>query len=308
MSICQNALMNLYTRIGMFSFIIGALLSVLDGAFIASQEMRGLIYVLLIFFGLFAGILNVTEDEEHHFLLSAGAFLLVVLSFNMLFAGETVLVILTRFFQNAVAFVGSMALVVAIKVILEFGSQNYRVSPVENMEARTEGIDDWEISKKLKVWHFIVFLAVAVTFIVILLGLPIYSIPQGVHDALLIIEWVVIAIFIIDLVVLFKHEESFGSFLRNCWVDIIAAIPVPGIFGAVKIIRVARIARVARLGRVTHSLKFFSKKSGVNTYLRKGQRRVEPIEIKEHPVTEQKQHHRKAPRPVRKPAKKARKR
>ena len=285
--------MNLYTRIGMYFFIIGALLSVLDGAFIASEDMRGLIYVLLIFFGLFAGILNVTEDEEHHFLVSGASFLLVILAFNMLFAGAPVLHILTRFLQNAVAFVGSMILVVAIKTVLEFGSQNYRVSPQESMDERTGVLDDWQLSKKLKIWHFIVFLAVCLTFIIILLSLPLYAVPAEFLAALYILEWVVIAIFVVDLVVLYRQEDGFGCFLRNCWVDIIAAIPVPGIFGAFKIVRIARIARIARMARVTHSLKFFSKKSGVNTYLRKRARRTDDIEIREHPKTEQTQHERK---------------
>ncbi len=277
--------MNLYTRIGMYFFLIGALLSVLDGAFIASQEMRGLVYVLLIFLGIFSGILNVSEDEEHHFLLSGAAFLLVILAFNMLFAGEPVLSGFARFFENAVTFVGSMTIVVAIKTILDFGSQNYRVTPEESMRARIEDIDDWQLSKKVKAWNFVVFLAVAVTFIVILLGLPIYRIPPGMESVLSVLEWTVIVVFIIDLFVLYRQEGGFLPFIRNCWIDIVAAIPVPGVFGAFKIVRVARVARLAR---VTHSLKFFSKESGVNAYLRKTPRRTEGIELEEHPSAPQK--------------------
>ncbi|MBR9693279.1 ion transporter [Candidatus Woesearchaeota archaeon] len=274
--------MNVYTRIGMYFFIIGALLCVLDGAFLVTEDVRGLVYIALIFLGIFAGLLNITEDEEHHFLVSASAFLIVIMAFNVLFAGDPMLSGLTHFFQNAVAFVGSMALGIAIKTILEFGSQNYHVTPVENMAARTAEIDDWDLPKKLKVWYFIVFLAVCITFIIILLGLPIYNLPQGAQQVFNVLEWFVIAVFVIDLVVLYKHEDSIGSFFKNCWIDIVAAIPIPGIFGFLKIVRLSRVARV------THSMKFFSKKSGVNTYLRKSQRRVEPIEVQAHPRAEQK--------------------
>lgn len=274
--------MDLYTRIGMYFFIIGALLSILDGAFFINEEVRGLIYIVLIFTGIFAGLLNISEDEEHHFLLASGVFILVIMGFNQIFAGHPLLSRLDHFFQSAVTFVGSMALVVAIKTILEFGSQNYHVTPQENMKLRTKDIDDWNLSKGLKTWHFIIFLAVAVTFLIILLGLPIYRVPGPMQAVMDVLEWLIIVIFLLDLIVLYRHEKSFGDFLKNCWIDIVAAIPIPGIFGALKILRISRIARIS------HSVKFFSQKSGVDTYLRKSARREEPLIIDEHPRVKQK--------------------
>jgi hypothetical protein len=281
---------SIYTRLGMYFFIIGALISIFDGAFIQDPSVHGIIYIILIFTGIFAGLLNISEDEEHHFLMSAGVFILVIMAFNQIFAAEPFLALFTHFFKNAIAFVGSMAIVVALKSILEFGSQNYKVSHVENLELKTEEVDDWMLRGKMKTWHFIVFIAVAITFLIILLQLPIYTLPPAMEQALLILEWIVIAIFIIDLVILYKHEKNFVSFLKNCWIDIIAAVPIPGIFGAVKIVRVARIARIAR---ISHSLKFFSKKSGMNTYLRKANHRTHDLEVKEHPTAKQKTSHKK---------------
>ncbi len=274
--------MNLYTRIGMYFFIIGALLSILDGVFLVSEEVRAIIYLLLIFTGVFAGILNVSEDEEHHFLVSSVAFLVVVMAFNQVLVGHPLLVLLRHFFQNSVTFVGSMALIVALKSIIEFGSQNYRVTHLENMELRTKDIDTWELSPRLKVWHFIVFLAVCLTFVIILLELPIYHIPESILPLFRILEWLIVLIFIIDLFVLYRQEGGWKPFLKNCWIDIIAAIPFYGVFGAFKLVRVARIARLS------HTTKFFSEESGMNTYLRKAPRRTEPIEIPEHPRKRQK--------------------
>ncbi len=272
--------MGLYARIGMYSFIVGALFSVLDGAFLADARLRGLVYIVLIFLGVFAGILNITPDEEHHFLVSAGVFLIVVLAFNQLFAGHALLDGLVRFFQNAVAFVGSMALIVALKSIVEYGSENVVADPKQSMEFRTARIEDWQLTPAMRRWHFVVFLAVAAAFIVFLLGLPFYAVPTGFAKLLGLLEWAVIGVFLVDLVILYRKER--GGFFKNCWIDIIAAIPLPGL-GVLKAIRVARFVRVAR---VTHSLKFFSEKSGINTYLREKPRRTEPLEVPEHPRAE----------------------
>lgn|GEM_PF-2474406 len=277
--------MNLYNRIGTYLFIIGAVLSVLDGAFLVSENVRGLVYIILIFTGIFAGLLNVSEDEEHHFLVSAGAFLIAIVAFHQLFAGDAVLSSITHFFQNAAAFVGSMAVAVALKKIIEFSSDNALVTPLEDMKTRTKLIDDWYLSPRLRAWHFIVFLAVAATFFILLLNMPFYQFPDEFYGAIGILEWAIIVVFLIDLIVLYRRENSLGGLVRHCWVDIIAAIPLPGIFGAFKIVRVARLARIAR---GTYSLKFFSEESGMNTYLRKSARRTDTIEIPEHPMMAQK--------------------
>jgi len=272
--------MNIYNRIGTYLFIIGAVLSVLDGAFLISESVRGLVYLILIFTGIFAGILNVSPDEEHHFIVSAGAFLVAIVAFHQLFAGDPILGNLTHFFQSATAFVGSMAIVVSLKAIVEFASENAVVTPLESMKERTKLIDDWHLSPRLRAWHFTVFIAVAATFFILLLNMPFYRFSDGVYVVIDIFEWVIIAIFLVDLVVLYQREGSFGKFIRHCWIDIIAAFPYPGVFSAFKI---ARVARLARLSRGTYSVKFFSEKSGMNTYLRKAPRRTEPLVVQENP-------------------------
>lgn len=285
--------MNLYARIGMYLFIIGAMVSILDGVFTGHSAAQGIVYIVLIFTGIFAALLNISEDEEHHFLLSAAAFIIVIVAFNQLFAGEPVIDTLRRFLLNAVTFVGSMAAAIAVKSILEFGSQNYLVDPKEGMDLRTAEIESWMLTKRVRAWHFIVFLAVALTFILLLLGMPFYTVPESFQSFFDLLGWVVVAVFMADLFVLWKEHRGLKDFLRHCWVDVVAALPLQLLFaipsfGVLKIVRVARVARLARLTRATHSIKFFSKKSGVNTYLRTAEHRTEPKEIAEHPVVEQK--------------------
>jgi len=283
---------NAYTRIGMYIFIIGAILSVLDSAFPVEPSMRGLVYVALIFTGIFAGILNITPDEEHHFLLSSGAFLIVILAFNQLFAAEQIVVVFSHFFQNAVAFVGSMALAVALKTILEYGSDNIiRGDALESMRARTERIEDWQLSKGMRAWHAVVFIAVAVTFIMLLLDL-FFAIPDSFALVIEILDWIIVAVFVADLFVLFRQEGSWGCFFRNCWLDILAAIPFHGVFGVLKIVRLSRIAKLSL------SLKFFSTSSGSNTYIRRKEYPRERLVVQEHPVTPQKESARAQEQPV----------
>jgi hypothetical protein len=91
---------SIYTRLGMYFFIIGALISIFDGAFIQDPSVHGIIYIILIFTGIFAGLLNISEDEEHHFLMSAGVFILVIMAFNQIFAAEPVSRTLYSFLQE----------------------------------------------------------------------------------------------------------------------------------------------------------------------------------------------------------------
>ncbi len=271
--------MDLYSRIGMYLFIIGAILALLDSAFPVSPEMRGVVSVVLIFAGIFAGILNVSADEEHHFLLSGAAFLLIVVAFNQLFAGQPIIGLLDRFFQNSVAFVGSMALVVALKVILEFGSDDNRVTTVESMALRTERIDEWELSAKMKAWHFVVFLATALTFILLLLEV-FFTLSPALEQVIRLFDWLVVGIFAADLILLYRRATSFSHFLRTSWLDVVATIPFNGVFRALKIVRLTRLARLSKL---SHSLKFFSRAGGVNTYLNKRPVRTEDLVVEQNP-------------------------
>lgn len=272
---------NFYTRIGMYLFIIGAILSVLDTTFPVDESMRGLVYVALIFTGIFAGLLNITPDEEHHFLLSGGTFLVVILAFNQVFAGNAMLSSFVHFFQNSVAFVGSMALVVAVKTILEYGSDDVaRGDPVAGMEARTQNLGDWQLSSAMRAWHVVVFAAVAVTFVLLLLDL-FFTLPARVSFIVDILDWLIVGVFLVDLYVLYRQHGSFKEFTHHCWMDIAAAIPFHGVFGILKIVRLSRIAKLS------HSLKFFSAKSGANTYLHRDEYPRE-LDVQEHATAPQK--------------------
>lgn len=272
--------MSLYRRLGMYFFIVGAILTVLDGVFPVDLKLKGYIYVILVFTGVFAGIMNITPDEEHHFLVSSTAFLLIIVSFELLFSSNIFIEKFTTFFQNSIAFVGSMALIVSLKAILEFGSDNYRVTPVENIKIRTKDIEEWQLSKGIKRWHFVIFIAVALTFLLILFEI-FFTLPKNITKIVVLLNWLITIIFIADLFVLYRHEKTPAKFFKNCWIDILASIPFSGMFAAFKIVRIARIADISK------SAKFFSEESGIENYLKKNRVHEEPRSIKEHPKTRQ---------------------
>lgn len=264
--------MNVYTRIGMYLFIIGALLTVFASVF-PVDGFGPVVNAALIFTGFFAGLLNITSDEEHQFLVSGLVFLVALVALNSFF-GEGFPLVLHRFMQNAALFVGTMTMLVAMRNILEMASQNYHATPVERMRHRTKQLEALEHSASRRAWNFVVFLAVALTFILLLVdGFFYEALPPEARTAVLLIDWTVIILFIIDVIVLWRERENARQFFRECWPDLIAAIPlsnsVLGLLKVVRVTRVARLMRVARVARVHQSAKFFSTESGFHTYLHK---------------------------------------
>ncbi len=263
--------MNLYTRIGMFFFTVGALLTILASVFPAQGILVPIINATLVFTGLFAGILNITSDEEHQFLVSGVVFLVSLLALETFFGAEFPTV-LRAFMQNAALFIGTMTVLVSIRNILEMASQNYSSTPLERMRQRTKELELLERSTAQRVWDFIIFLAVALTFVLLLMDAFFYAeLSPTAKRVVELLDWVVIILFLIDIVVLWRERESAPQFFKECWPDIIAAIPVTksffGLFKLVRITRLARLMHAARIGRVHRSAKFFSTKSGFHTYL-----------------------------------------
>ncbi|RME31624.1 hypothetical protein D6789_02150 [Candidatus Woesearchaeota archaeon] len=263
--------MNLYVRLGMFFFTIGAILTVLASAFPAQGMLVSIINATLVFTGFFAGILNITSDEEHQFLVSGVVFLVSLLALDTFF-GTNFPLVLQRFLRNAALFVGTMTVLVSIRNILEMASQNYHATPLERMRRRTKELETLEHSAARRAWNVVIFFAVALTFILLLMDAFFYdALSPAAQQVVTLLDWVVIILFIIDLVILWREHERVSSFFRECWPDILAAVPVTNsvfaLFKVVRITRVARLMRIARVARVHRSAKFFSTKSGFHTYL-----------------------------------------
>lgn len=250
--------MEFYKRLGTYFFVIGALLSIFAGVFPVQDNLAGLLVVAIIFFGVFAAILNVDGDDMR-FVMAAAGFLIVIVCAEVLLKDNMLVGRLVKFFDSSALFVGSMLATVTLKLIVEFGAA------AEGGEQKNS--DDYmeklSMSKAHKAWHFIVFLAVAATFIMILLEV-FFAMPQYEYFFFMF-DVVITGIFLIDLVMLYREANSFGKFLRTSWLDILATIPF---YQVLRVAKIARLVRVSRFLKLNRTLKFFSEQSGVNQYIK----------------------------------------
>lgn len=263
--------MDLYHRVGMYFFTIGALLAILAGAFPLAPGVYDVVLVLLIFLGVFSAVLNVGEEEELGFLVAATAFLIMIVSFKFLLGHHPLIIGLANFFEVVTFFVGSMLSVVALKTVFEFGSQR-TLDALEHANAIDDHVETLMFSKQERTWNFVVFLAVAVSFIVILLEV-FFELGGGVQ-LFFLLNIVIFLVFLVDLVVLYRKEGGFKGLFKYCWLDVVATIPFFLIFqglNALQVIKVARLLRLGRFMKLNKTLKFMSDRSGVKHYLHGGQ-------------------------------------
>lgn len=255
--------MDIYKRLGMYFFTFGALLSILAGAFKLGDGMHEISLVILIFLGVFSAILNIDEEEEIGFLVAAASFLIAILTFQVVLANHPLVLLLTRFFEVATFFVGSMVGVVGLKTIIEFGSMDETRDPLQHADEISDRMDTLLLSPAEHFWNVVVFFAVAISFIVILL-----DVFFSLENFLLLffyIDLVITLVFFIDLIVLYKKEKSFFKFLKNCWLDILATIPFFNIF---RVFKIARLIKLTKFLKLNKTLKLMTAKSGVRHYIR----------------------------------------
>lgn len=265
-------------KISMLFFILGTLISLFSGAFIEIEEMKYLKISLLVLFGAFIGLFNISKDEENKFLLASLVFVVCSLAFKEfpLSSGqlhESISTILL----NLVYFISSGAIIVSLRAIVGMASEgDYKSKKVESL-SEEEDVMFYHI------WDMFVFVAVA--FVFILLVLDIFKVAEEYASFLAIVDFLIWTVFVVDLFFLYFRSKGLKDFLRKSWLDIIAVIP----FNMLKIFKFARMFRIAKLftrtskltkatkltkiskgAKVLHmgkALKFFSSESGFNKYL-----------------------------------------
>lgn len=253
-------------KIGTYFFIIGVLIAIFSAAFPVSAEMETIVLLLLIITGAFVGLLNIEEEREMHFLIAVGAFILSTRAIDEYLIGLELLGNFATMLANMIIFSATAGVVVGLKLIFHYASVREEISYEEELTF----VDP----KKESMWNVVIFVAVCLAFVIFILEAFFYT--NGLTPFLEGISWAIVAIFIVDVIVLYGRSKSTGKFLRHHWIDIVAIIPFSGAFQLAKFLRVARIARItgrttklARISKVSHSTKFFSQKSGFNHYLKK---------------------------------------
>jgi len=96
--------------VGRWAYLIGLIISILTG-FVEIASAPSILFIV----GLLVGLLNISAEEGHDYLVAVLTLLVVGLAGNQVFAdGSTVSTILANF----VAFASAAALVVALKTVL----------------------------------------------------------------------------------------------------------------------------------------------------------------------------------------------
>lgn len=253
--------MNIYKKIGIFLFIVSAILVVFSGAFKFSPQMESFSKAFLIFSGIIVGVMNISEEEKIGFIVASAGLLLSFAVLSIVLNTSSSLIPLDIMMRNTSLFIASSVAIVALKIIVDYASSKEDLSIEEKMKMMEKELSMLEESKALRVWNFLIFLAVCLVFFIILFDIFFISTPY--KKIINIIEIIISIFFIADLFVLYKKYVMFSTFLKKCWPDIIAAIPLYGFF------RVAKILRFIKFSRIPRSLKFFSQESGVNKYVSK---------------------------------------
>jgi hypothetical protein len=259
-----------FRKLSMIFFILGSLLSVFSGAFEVTEGLEDIKVVTLLILGLLIGLLNISDREHVNFLVAAVAFLF---STNLLMSlAPNSLMLLDGLFlmlQNFMIFIAPAAVVISLKLVFEYAS-----------ESDKEFL--FEVPKSAKkrhqlevIWDIVVFVAVAFVFVILILESFFNLTPYpGLQQLLVVLDWVVLGVFIIDLVVIFKKDKSFKKFIVHNWLDIVAVIPFGSVFRVTKVVRLARIlktfGKVEKATKMNRASKFFSGNSGFNNLLAPG--------------------------------------
>lgn len=249
--------MDIYKRTGSYFFVTGALLTVFAGVFPLDGFALGGIMAAVIFLGMFSAILNV-EGDQYNFIVAASGYLVLAVCAQVLLGGTPIVESIMIFLKTSALFVGSMLTATTLRAIAEYGSQSDVAEEVDVVD-RVEQI---AYTNAEKAWHFVVFLAVSASFIIVLLDL--FFVMQEFDSYIFFFDIMITGIFFIDLIVLYRRAGSFLRFVRTSWLDIIATIPFYQILRVAKLVRLIRLVEMLKLNK---TLKFFSERSGVRHYV-----------------------------------------
>lgn len=253
-------------KIGTYFFIIGVLIAILSSAFAFSPEMKTIALLMLIITGAFTGLLNVEEEREMHFLIAVAAFIVSTKAIDEYLIDLQLLASFNDMLTNLIIFSATAGVIVGLKLIFHYASAR------EEMDY--DDITQFDDPKKEGIWNVVIFVTVCFAFVLFILEAFFYT--NGLTPILEYLSWGIIAIFAIDVIILFVRADNLKQFFRHHWADLVSVIPFSGAFQLAKFLRVARIARIAgrtsklaKISKISHSAKFFGNNPGVNNYLKK---------------------------------------
>ncbi len=252
-------------KLGLFFFLAGLAIVVFSAALPTPTDLMSYKLVTLAICGVFTALFNVHDKEDVRMIAAGGVFLLSAIVITSALSNIVVLDRLLIALSNMAFFVASMMLVQTLMIIMKIASKHESVSFGALARKHQEN--------RISLWDSVMLIAVVI--VIIMVVLEIFFDTSAYESSLLYLDTVIMILFLIDLVVLYKKSLGFKDFVRTSWADIIAVIPFGSIFRLTKLARFVKIVRIinrtrkaSKVVKVPRAAKFFSEKSGFNTYLK----------------------------------------
>lgn len=254
-------------KIGLYFFVIASMLSIIDGAFdIISPELQLSKTILLVFSGIAIGVFLFSSEKD--FLLGGISFILGSLILLSMLGPFFVESMLGQILLNFVMFLTATVIVVAFKAVIE------SVSEAAGLDvSKHEGVtlDHLKENSFEKIWGIVIL--IAVSFAILQLLLETFYDVSRYYYTLQAIDWIITALFIVDVIILYERAQSFKDFIFKNFFDILAAIPTVGMLRILKVVRAVRIVRIfkssaklTKLLKLNKTTKFFSEESDIKHY------------------------------------------
>ncbi|MGE0792628.1 MAG: hypothetical protein AB7V77_00445 [Candidatus Woesearchaeota archaeon] len=254
-------------KVGLYFFVLASMLAIIDGSFQTfSVNLQIAKSIVLVFSGVLVGLFLLSEEKD--FLIASVSFVI---------AGSILLNMLGSFFSlspfgkilsNFILVSAASVVTVGFKEILNTITKASGIEDSIHSEITPEHLDksSFEI-----LWGIIILVAVAVAILQLLLQ-TFYDLSN--YIAILdMVDLIITALFIVDVIILYEKAESFKKFITKNFFDVLASIPSIGFFRAFKIVRAARIIkifqtsfRLTRMIKISRTSKFFSENSSFSAY------------------------------------------
>lgn len=255
-----------FEKVGLYFFVLAIMLSIIDGAFDATNDLKLIKAVFLIFSGIVIGLVLVNEEKT--FLIAGGSFVIAGVTILTFLGSNFVLSIFGRMLSNFIFLIAASVLSLGFKLIVNIISNAAGIDDTHHNKMVVEHVKDEEFHNR---WSVVILIAVAVALIQLLLE-TFYNLEQ--YQAWFdMIDGFITVIFIVDLAILYKHANGMKDFVKKNFFDIIASIPTVNALRALKIIRAVKVMKVvkgsvklSKFLKVSRTAKFFSDESGVSKY------------------------------------------
>lgn len=237
-------------------FITGVLIAIFSGVFETTPEMESLKIVILVILGSLVGLLNIAEEEQKNFLIASIAFLVSSSMIRELLDIRFLSDSLASMLMSLQTFIAPAVLVIALKEVFVYASESSKQFNADLPSLKERHFLD-------KIWDMVVFFSVALVIVILVLQSNLFKLDSypGLGAALINLDLVIMGIFLIDLIVIFRKSKSLSGFIKNNWIDIIAVLPLGPL---VKIVKVSRVIKILKLFKANRGFKVFSKDSGFN--------------------------------------------